>query len=102
MVRPVSALTPDEWDDLDGTSLVPTGKTAQELDHGPHAKTSVAAGVSLGTGHSTQKNVNQVAQFKCNACGGSGRQARRAGWYVSHPWTEPDYCSTHHPKKRQK
>lgn len=72
----------DDWSDLDDTSLVPTGKTARELDHGDPAPGALsrayidtAARVSLGSRASTEKTVNQVAQFKCDACGGSGR------WY---------------------
>lgn len=66
------------WDDLDDTSLVPTGKTARELKQEPDfasIELRIAAHMSMGTGKSTQENRNQVAQFKCDACGGSGR------WY---------------------
>lgn len=74
----------DSWDDLDDTSLVPTGKTAHELGRpgsdrpGPDqfAKTDVASGVSLGSRASTTKQVNQVVMFKCDACHGSGRFVR--------------------------
>lgn len=64
---------PGHWDDLDDTSLVPTGKTARELDR---AYIDPAAQVSLGTRASTEKNRNQVAQFTCDACRGSGRFVR--------------------------
>lgn len=63
----------DDWSDLDDTSLVPTGKTARELDR---AYIDPAAQVSLGSRASTTKTVNQVAQFKCDACNGSGRFIR--------------------------
>lgn len=65
-----------DWDDLDDTSLVPTGKSARELDR---AHLDPAAQVSLGTRKSIEANRNQVAQFPCEACGGSGR------WYPSNP-----------------
>lgn len=71
----------DDWSDLDDTSLVPTGKTARELDR---AYIDTAARVSLGSRASTEKTVNQVAQFKCDACGGTGRWYPRS-LYSSHP-----------------
>lgn len=80
-------MTAPTFDDLDDTSLVPTGKTAAQLS-GPkvdqYAKTDVASGLSLGSRVSTQKNVNQVAQFKCDACGGTGRWYPRS-LYSMHP-----------------
>lgn len=69
----------DDWSDLDDTSLVPTGKTARELNKpapDQFARTDVASGVSLGSRASTTKNVNQVAMFKCDSCNGSGRFVR--------------------------
>jgi hypothetical protein len=68
----------DDWSDLDDASLVPTGKTAQELTGAASsvAKIDVPARVSLGAGRSTEKTVNQVAQFKCDACNGTGRFVR--------------------------
>lgn len=68
----------DDWSDLDDTSLVPTGKTARELKTEPDyasIELRIAAHMSMGTGKSTEENRNQVAQFKCDACGGTGR------WY---------------------
>lgn len=72
----------DSWDDLDDTTLVPTGKTARQLDKpapDQYARTDVASGLSLGSRASTSKAVNQVAMFKCDACKGSGRFVR--GFY---------------------
>lgn len=66
------------FDDLDDTSLVPTGKTARELK-GDHAKTDVAAGISMGSGRSVERVVNQVAMFPCSKCRGSGRFISYAG-----------------------
>lgn len=43
------------------------------------ARTSVAAGITLGTGRNNIENRNQVAQFKCTHCRGSGRFVR--GFY---------------------
>lgn len=63
---------PVNFDDLDDTSLVPTGKTARELK-GDHAKTDTAAGISMGTRRSVDRVINQVAMFKCSKCRGSGR-----------------------------
>lgn len=76
-MHPISA-SPINFDDLDDTSLVPSGKSARELK-GEHAKTSVAAGISMGTGRSVERNVNQVAMFKCDKCHGSGRFISYAG-----------------------
>lgn len=70
-MHPIPA-NPFNFDDLDDTSLVPTGKTARELK-GDHAKTDVAAGISMGTGRSVERVVNQVAMFPCSKCRGSGR-----------------------------
>lgn len=69
------------WDDLDDTSLVPTGKTARELDR---AYIDPAARVSLGSRASVIENRNQVAMFKCDACKGSGRWYPRS-MYSQHP-----------------
>lgn len=72
----------DDWSDLDDTSLVPTGKTARDLNRpapDQFARTDVASGVSLGSRASTSKTVNQIAMFKCDACKGSGRFVR--GFY---------------------
>lgn len=63
----------NEWSELDDESLVPSGKTARELDR---AHTDTAAGLGLGVRRSAQKVINQVAMFKCDACGGSGRFIR--------------------------
>lgn len=49
-----------------------------------YAKTDIASGVSLGSRASTQENRNQVAQFKCDACHGSGRWYPRS-MYSNHP-----------------
>lgn len=40
------------------------------------ARTDVASGLSLGARASTVENRNQVAQFRCDACRGSGRFVR--------------------------
>lgn len=72
---------PISFDDLDDTSVVSTGKTARELK-GDHAKLDVAAGVSLGSGRSVERNINQVAQFNCDKCAGSGRFYSYSGRYV--------------------
>lgn len=72
----------DDWSDLDDTSLVPTGKTARDLNRpapDQFARTDVASGVSLGSRASTSKTVNQIAMFKCDTCKGSGRFVR--GFY---------------------
>lgn len=70
----MTAPKPDaSWDDLDDTSMIPTGKTARQLAPDQYARTDVAAGVSLGRRASTIENRNQVAQFKCDKCRGSGR-----------------------------
>ncbi len=66
-------MTAPTFDDLDDTSLVPTGKTARELDR---AYIDPAARVSLGSRASATKQVNQVAMFRCDACRGSGRFVR--------------------------
>lgn len=67
----------DDWSDLDDTSLVPTGKTAAQLDLTRDPKVlRPASGLSLGSCASTTKVINQVAQFKCDACNGSGRFVR--------------------------
>lgn len=69
----------DDWSDLDDTSLVPTGKTARELERpapDQFTRTDVASGLSLGSRASTAKQVNQVAMFRCDACRGSGRFIR--------------------------
>lgn len=78
--------TEKSWDDLDDTSLVPTGKTARELGKEPDfasIELRIAAHLSMGKGKSTQENRNQVAQFKCDACGGSGR------WYPRFSYSHP-------------
>lgn len=70
---------PDDWSDLDDTSLVPTGKTARDMGRpapDQFARTDVASGLSLGSRASTTKQVNQVAMFRCDACRGSGRFVR--------------------------
>lgn len=83
----------DDWSDLeDGTfddvpshawssSNAASTKTLPERDRlkprpDQYARTDVASGVSLGSRASSQKTVNQVAQFKCDACNGSGRFVR--------------------------
>lgn len=74
------------WDDLDDTSLVPTGKTARELKTEPDyasIELRIAAHMSMGAGKSTEKIVNQVAQFKCDGCGGTGR------WYPRFSYSHP-------------
>jgi hypothetical protein len=77
----------DDWSDLDDTSLVPTGKTARDLNKpspDQFARTDVASGVSLGSRASTSKTVNQVAMFKCDACRGTGHWYPKS-LYSSHP-----------------
>jgi hypothetical protein len=72
-------MTAPTFDDLDDTSLVPTGKTAAQMGRpapDQFARTDVASGVSLGARASTTKTVNQVAMFRCDACRGSGRFIR--------------------------
>ena len=72
-------MTAPTFDDLDDTSLVPTGKTAAQMGRpapDQYARTDVASGLSLGSRASTTKTVNQVAMFKCDACRGSGRFVR--------------------------
>lgn len=49
-----------------------------------YAKTDIASGVSLGSRASTQENRNQVAQFKCDACRGTGRWYPQS-MYSNHP-----------------
>jgi hypothetical protein len=68
--------SPVSFDDLDDTSVVSTGKSARELDR---AHVDTAAGISMGTRRSTERVVNQVAQFDCEQCRGSGT------WYPSNP-----------------
>lgn len=70
---------PDDWSDLDDTSFVPTGKTARELDR---AYLDPAAGISLGTRRSSETNRNQVAQFDCGDCKGTGTFS----WWKRTPW----------------
>lgn len=72
-------MTAPTFDDLDDTSLVPTGKTAAQMGRpapDQFARTDVASGVSLGSRASVTKTVNQVAMFKCDSCNGSGRFIR--------------------------
>lgn len=70
---------PDDLDDLPAHawSSSQVGKTAPERPKiDAYAKTDVASGLSLGSRASTVENRNQVAQFKCDACRGSGRFIR--------------------------
>jgi hypothetical protein len=70
---------PSHWDDLDDTSLVPTGKSYKDLNKpAPDqlARTDVASGLSLGSRASTIENRNQVAMFRCDHCRGTGRFVR--------------------------
>jgi hypothetical protein len=62
--------TPISFDDLDDASLVPTGKPARELDK---AYIDSAARIGIGSRASVEENRNQVAQFDCGKCRGSGK-----------------------------
>ncbi len=72
----------DDWSSLeDGSFDVPAhewsrSQAGTKPAPDKYAHTDVASGVSLGSGASTTKNVNRVAQFKCPACNGSGRFIR--------------------------
>lgn len=60
---------PINFDDLDDTSLVDTGKTYRDLAKPADAQAPVADDISMGAG----RNCNTVARFPCIKCDGKGK-----------------------------